>query len=343
MPRNPVTAPMLRAGYLRHDLVASLRDGNPRVFARALASFAVPSRWPAPRATREAVQDAGIERHSLAAARAAEADLAAVPAARRPGTRPALRRARALELIATTLPPDQSAVERTVAAFLRGELAPPRAGAADPDPSSSAEAARHGADEARRTGHPRPIVVATFPGFDPNPYGALMETVYGAHGRGERRYWVAERGDAIVGVAAAGGDRVVVHLNAPDRFVGPVAGEAEAAHLVAATEDRLDRWREQGATLVASIHNGPRLTGARGTAERLVAQAIVDRAAVVHVLTASTPARLAGWISIDPDRVVHVAHPSYDGALAPLPPRAAAPGRRAGPPARRRTVPSPGR
>jgi glycosyltransferase involved in cell wall biosynthesis len=55
-----------------------------------------------------------------------------------------------------------------------------------------------------------------------------------------------------------------------------------------------------------------------------VAQGIVDRARLVHLLTATTPAVLAGWITIDPARAVHVPHPNYDGAYGPLPPRAEA-------------------
>ena len=70
--------------------------------------------------------------------------------------------------------------------------------------------------------------------------------------------------------------------------------DSEARDVADRALGEVDAWVAGGAVLVASIHNGPRLVGARGVAERQVAQGVVDRARVVHVLTATMPQVLAG-------------------------------------------------
>ena len=67
---------------------------------------------------------------------------------------------------------------------------------------------------------------------------------------------------------------------------------AEADRVVA----QLDVWLAADVSLVTTIHNGPMLRDRRAAAEQRVAQAIVDRASLVHLLTASTPEALAGWL-----------------------------------------------
>ena len=88
--------------------------------------------------------------------------------------------------------------------------------------------------------------------------------------------------------------------------------------------EQLDAWLAAGVPLVTTIHNGPMLRDRRAEAERRVAQAIVDRASLVHLLTASTPAALDGWLDLAAARCVHVPHPNYDSALGQPGDRAAA-------------------
>ena len=76
--------------------------------------------------------------------------------------------------------------------------------------------------------------------------------------------------------------------------------------------EQLDAWRAAGVPLVTTIHNGPMLRDRRAEAERRVAQAIVDRASLVHLLTASTPALLDGWLDLAAARCIHIPHPNYD-------------------------------
>jgi beta-1,4-mannosyltransferase len=318
----------LRLEVLRRELAVALAVRRPRPAVRSLLSLVAPGRWPPGAAVRGEVLDAAMAAGDLAAARVLFADAGDEPEPVGPGRPGATRRAVAIGMLAPELDPARRRIEEVVAAYLRGELSPPPG-------SQPAEAAGSGATEAssadwaatasalaaglRASGHRNPVIVATFPGFSPNPYGRLMETAYEAFGFAAIHLDRTEEIDAVVGGAAPNGYRVVVHCNAPDRFV-PRA--REAAVLSAATDSaiaRIDAWIAAGAILVTSVHNGARLSGDAGAAERRVAQAIADRARLIHVLTASTPRRLADWIHLDPARVVHVPHPSYAGAYE-LPP-----------------------
>lgn len=324
---------MLRVGFLQHEITESVRARRPWRLVRAFASFVSPRRWPTSRATQLAVEDAALARGNRTAARVVAGELADEPAAHRPRTPASIRRALALEVLARAMPPGPRAVEQTVAAYLRGQLAPPTsptaASAAGATPGlgaaeQAASAATDAAARLREVGHAQPVIVATFPGFAPNPYGALMELAYESRGLAAVHVGRRDELEAIVAAEDAGGYRTVIHLNAPDRFVDRPPTDAEALAHAAAALAAIDRWIERGAMVVASVHNGPRLSGHWAVGERVVAQGIVDRAQLVHVLSASTPDRLASWISIDPGRCVHIPHPSYDGALGPLPPRAEA-------------------
>ena len=268
--------------------------------------------------------DEAIARGDRAAARAVLADLASVPASAQAGSPPARRRAGAIRLLAMDLPPDQQRVELTIAEFLLGRFSPPPKTTSRPDPSLAANDAAGLATTLRSDGHQDPVIVATFPGFHPNPYGRLMEQAYAASGLAALHVDGVEAIDAIVDGAAAGRYRVVVHLNAPDRFVKDERGLAALDSAADGALSRIDQWAAAGSTLVASIHNGARLTDERAPAERRVAQGIMDRADLIHILSASTPDLLSDWITVDRRRIVHVPHPNYDGVYGPLPPRDAA-------------------
>ncbi len=285
-----------------------------------MASFVAPRRWPATAAGRSEAINQEVARGSVAAARIVVAETAGDPSAARPGRPAALRRADAMVVVARDLPASQRAVELTVAAYLRGDLAAPHL-APGPGATEPAAAARRLAADLRIDGHPRPTVVATFPGFLANPYGSLMERAYRAHGLVALHVDNGAAVDAIVAGSEAGGYRSVVHLNASDRLVGSGSSDSEARGEADRALGQVDAWVAGGAVLVTSIHNGPRLVGARGIAERQVAQGVVDRARVVHVLTATTPEVLADWIRIDPAKVVHVPHPNFDASYPPLPDR----------------------
>jgi glycosyltransferase involved in cell wall biosynthesis len=313
----------VRLGILRHELAAAVRRRRVWRAVRAIASFAFPSRWSSSPRTRSTVLDAGVHAGSRAAAASALAELARDPDSRKPGSAAARRRSSALEVLAAELPPGRRRIEQTLASYLRGDLAPPPSTASQRTgtPADEAAAAAH---DLRAAGRADPVIVATFPGFSPNPYGALMEQSYRPAGLAPIHVTSGAAVDEILLGQDAGGYRTVIHLNAPDRFVGRVPSAPEAAATIAASLRTLDGWLGQGATIIASVHNGPRLAGHRAIAERGIAQGIMDRARLIHVLTRSTPRLLADWISIDPQRTIHVPHPSYDGVYGALPARAAA-------------------
>ena len=218
-----------------------------------------------------------------------------------PGTPDALRRAAAVEVEARDLLGRERKLEQTVARYLRNQL--PRAIPAPArQPDEVRAAAMAAADELRAAGHERLLLVATFPGFHANPFSRLMEQAYATHGLAAVH--VASTGEiqAVIEGREAGGYGTILHVNGPDRFLHdtPAATEAQALAAAERVVDQLDAWLADGVRLVTTIHNGPMLRDRRAEAERRVAQAIVDRASLVHLLTASTPVALHGWLDLTP-------------------------------------------
>ena len=322
----------IRARVLATELRKALRKRRPRRAIRAVAGFAFPSRWATDPDVRAAALDEAVRSGSLVAARRTVADTEGVAEGRdgpRPGGAVALRRARALELLASRTSGRERETEDAVVAYLRGELGPPaKASSADPAPAATAaaSAAATAAAALRAAGHPRPRVLATLPGFKTNPYGRLMEQAFASLGLAAVPVERAEEIERVVHGSREGGYEAVVHVNAPDRLVREMGVAVEPGGAAERVLADVDRWLAMGASLVVSIHNLPRLRGPQAEAERLVAQGLVDRASLVHLLSAETQAALGFWINLDPSRCVHIPHPSYDGAYDAAPDRAEARG-----------------
>jgi hypothetical protein len=230
----------------------------------------------------------------------------------------ALRRAAAVEIEARGLVGRELESEQTVARYLRNEL--PRAAPAAPlGPDEVRAASMTAATELRAAGYEAPLIVATFPGFHANPFSMLMEHAYASHGLAAVHVASVGEIQAVVDGCTEGGYRVVLHVNGPDRFLrdARTSTETDARAAAEGVVGQLDAWVADGVQLVTTIHNGPMLRDRRAVAERRVAQAIVDRASLVHLLTASTPAALDGWLDLAAARCVHVPHPNYDAALGP--------------------------
>ena len=317
MPRTEPTPFTVRAAIFRREFRGSLRARRPRAAARAICSLVAPGRWRPNSVARAAELDRAVARGDARSAAVVLAELDPKAGAHHPGKPAALRRAAALDTYSSSLPPAEGAVERTVASYLRGELAAPPVAATDVGSvvARSADAAAR----LRNAGHDRPLVLATYPGFIANPYAALMERSFSEHGLAAIHVGEPDAVDAIVDAASAGGYRVAVHLNAADRFVRTMPPSADAVAIAATTLSRVDGWRARGAAIITTIHNGPQHDGNRGEAERTVAQGIVDRADLVHLLTVSTPALLEGWLDLSRAPCVHIPHPNYDGAYGPRP------------------------
>jgi glycosyltransferase involved in cell wall biosynthesis len=313
----------LRSGVLRSELRRAIVARRPRIIPRAIRSFVAPARWPPPARVIGAVLDRAVARGSVPAARRILAILDLEAEAHRPGTPAAVRRATAMDVAAPGLPDGQRQIERVVAAYLRGELGPPRK-PAPPEPGELVDRVAAVAEDLRREGQDRPTIVMTFPGFHTNPYARLMEQAYREHGLVAVPVDDPAAIDAIVDAQERAGYRVIAHLNAPDRFVLAPHTGTEPRAIADEALGRVDGWLAHGVGLVVSVHNRPRLTGRRGEAEQLVAQGILDRAHLVHLLAATTPELLGDWVRIDPARSVHVPHPNYDGVYPPPPDRASA-------------------
>lgn len=250
--------------------------------------------------------------------RAAATERLQLPAGRA-GTPEARARARALELLATGLPPREAFREAAVIAFLSAP--PPRRLTAGRGRVGTTSEAMLAAQRLRAAGHARPRIVITLPALEGNPYTDLMEQGYAAHGLAALHVDNLADAEAAIDSREAGDFEVILHVNASNRLVWGATSVEEAAAVVEHALERLDAWQADGVRLVVSIHDGPILGPIHADAERALAQGIVDRADVVHLLTASTPRLLSGWLTIDPARAVHVPHPSYDGVYPPVPPR----------------------
>ena len=259
--------------------------------------------------------DEAVGRGDREAARIVLEDTAGVTG---PGTPDALRRAAAVEVEARGLEGRERESEQTVARYLRNELARPAPCVSAPrQPGEVRAAALAAAAELRAGRDDRPLIVATFPGFHANPYSRLMETAYASHGLAAVHVASATEIQAVVDGREAGAYRAVLHVNGPDRFLEDAHAATEIEALTAAESviEQLDAWLAAGVQLVTTIHNGPMLRDRLAEAERRVAQAVVDRASLVHLLTASTPASLDGWLDLAAAHCVHVPHPNYDATL----------------------------
>jgi beta-1,4-mannosyltransferase len=298
---------------MRREFGAALAERRPRRAARALASWLSPGRWPVAGSTRTAVLDEAVARGDAEAARIVRAETAG---ASRPGSPEAIRRAAAVDVEARHLVGRERETEHTVARYLRNEL--PRAAPPAPRaPGEAEQSALAAAGRLRGEGHPHPVVVATFPGFHANPYSTLMELAYPGNGLAAVHVAsVAEIAEVVAG-REAGAYSAILHVNGPDRFVHDLDSGSDAEALAAADRvvAQLDDWLASGVSLVTTIHNGPMLRDRRAAAERRVAQAIVDRASLVHLLTRSTSETLAGWLDLSNARTIHVPHPNYDEVL----------------------------
>jgi beta-1,4-mannosyltransferase len=290
-----------------------LAERRPRGAARAVASWVAPGRWPPSGSTRAAVLDEAVARGDVDAARIVLAETAG---ASRPGTPEALRRAAAVDVEVRTLVGRERETELQVARFLRGELPAPEP-PAPRQPGDALALARTAADELSAGGHARPTIVATFPGFHANPFSRLMELAYPHHGLAAVDVSSVAEIDEVVAGRDDGGYAAILHVNGPDRFLQGMRPESDGDGLAAADRviAQLDAWMAAGVALITTIHNGPMLRDRRAPAEQRVAQAIVDRASLVHVLTASTPEALDGWLDLSNAAVVHVPHPNYDEVL----------------------------
>jgi glycosyltransferase involved in cell wall biosynthesis len=147
-----------------------------------------------------------------------------------------------------------------------------------------------------------------------NPYQALLYSRTWRHGIATVPLYHLDDLDDLVAVASAAGARVVLHLHWTNRILEDSPNESTAKATLAKFVARLDRFVAAGGSVVWTVHNTLPHDARMPALEAALQQAIVDRATMVHVLSANTPQAVAEWFSIPADRVLHVPHPNYIGA-----------------------------
>jgi glycosyltransferase involved in cell wall biosynthesis len=182
------------------------------------------------------------------------------------------------------------------------------------EPGAAAEDAAAALRQLDGIGIEEPILLAYHPIARMNPYEALLYSQTWKHGIATVPLYHLDDLDDVVAVASAAGARVVLHLHWTNRILDGIDNEAAARAALTRFIARLDRFIAAGGALVWTVHNTLPHDARMPELEAALQQAIVDRATVVHVLSANTPQAVADWFTIPADRVLHVPHPNYIGA-----------------------------
>jgi glycosyltransferase involved in cell wall biosynthesis len=173
------------------------------------------------------------------------------------------------------------------------------------------------------TGHPEPLLLLYHPPARTNPFQRLLYQE--GWSRGIVALPAADLADAeAIAEVARGRVTVVLHLHWLNGVTERAATAAEASALAAAFLARLDALRARACHVAWTIHNALPHDVHFEDAAVLVRRGVVERAAMVHALAASTPAAVAPWFEVPADRLVVIPHPSYAGVYPAAAPREAA-------------------
>lgn len=162
-----------------------------------------------------------------------------------------------------------------------------------------------------------PIILACHPMSATNPYQQLLYMRAWEHGIAPfpmRR--LEDLGELPTPTQLRA--RVALHLHWTNKILAGATTEVEASARIDRLTATLDPFLDAGGQLVWTVHNTLPHGELAVTAAARLQQAIVDRATVVHVLAERTPELVRDWFTIPLDRVLHVPHPSYQGAYPDL-------------------------
>lgn len=162
-------------------------------------------------------------------------------------------------------------------------------------------------------GHDDPHLLAYHPVARVNPYQALLYRQTWAHGVAPLPLLGFGDIDDLLPLLDLG-ITVTLHLHWTSSVLVGATTQSEAEASIAAFLARLDQFRAAGGTLVWTVHNVLPHDCRFPHLEARLQQEIVDRAVMVHVLSATTGEAVAEWFTLPPERTVHVPHPSYVGA-----------------------------
>lgn len=159
-------------------------------------------------------------------------------------------------------------------------------------------------------GHPRRLHFHPDYSFG-NPFQTMLYAAL--HEVRARAVPVADLAGHLRESAAGSGDPGLLHLH----WTGPILSRADgpfrARLLLDTFTADLDRFSAAGGRLVWTVHNVLPHEHRHRWAECELAQLLVDRADLVHVLSAETPDLVEPWYRLDPAKVVVIEHASYLG------------------------------
>lgn len=160
--------------------------------------------------------------------------------------------------------------------------------------------------------HPAPILLGYHPP-SPSPFLSLLYSRAADAGIAAIPLREPAEVRALLGPAALGGARVVLHLHWLNGVLNGVTDEAEAARRIAAFAAVLDGLAADGVAIAWTIHNRLPHGAVMPDAEHALRQEVARRAAVVHVMAAQTEAIVADRLVLDPARLLRVPHPAFAG------------------------------
>ncbi len=168
------------------------------------------------------------------------------------------------------------------------------------------------------------MILATWPLDRQNPFQALLTSRVEEQGIvhvGMDR--LADLDDPVALPALAGlrehaGATVVLHLHWLARVLRDVASEVEGRERIDTFLGAIDAFRARGGRVVWTVHNILPHDSRFPALDLELRRAVVERADVVHVLSAGTVEAAAPWYELPPGKVLHVPHPSYRGAYPPF-------------------------
>jgi len=183
-----------------------------------------------------------------------------------------------------------------------------------PDPRALVPDAVAALRQAEAVGHPRPVLLAYHPIARINPYQSLLYGQAWQHGVAPVPLYDLDGLADLVALARSADVPLVLHLHWTNKILEAAETDLDARAALDAFLRRLDDLRSAGGQVAWTVHNAIPHDARRPALEAELQQGIVDRATIVHVLSANTPQAVAEWFSIPAEKVVHVPHPSYRGA-----------------------------
>jgi glycosyltransferase involved in cell wall biosynthesis len=166
-------------------------------------------------------------------------------------------------------------------------------------------------------GHAEPLLVLYHPPVRTNPFQALLYAECLATGSAAVPVSSIEEARAVVEMAR-GRARSVLHLHWLAAVTDRASSAAEAAERARAFLAGVDELREAGCAIAWTVHNVLPHDVRHAEEAVLLRRGIVERSAMIHVLSPSTASEVAPWFDLPAERVVHVPHPSYAGVYPDL-------------------------